>query len=55
MRIETQNTEQPILTDEEVWLRGYCASMSNNSDSAEWYADANECLEDFKYRFRKND
>lgn len=55
MKIETSNTEANKLTDEEVWLRAYCASMSNNDDSAEWYSDANECLEDFKYRFRQNE
>ena len=53
--MNNEENKQPILTDEEVWLRGYCASMSNNSDSSKWYSDANECLEDFKYRFGKND
>ena len=53
--MNNEENKQPILTDEEVWLRAYCASMSNNDDSAEWYSDANECLEDFKYRFRQNE
>ena len=55
MIVETRYVEKAKLTDEEVWLRAYCASMSNNDDSAEWYSDANECLEDFKYRFRQNE
>lgn len=57
MRIETQNTEKPILTDEEVWLSAYCAAISTGGyDNYDAYRIiAQQTLKDFKERFRKND
>lgn len=43
------------LTDEEVWLRAYCASISNSTPSLTQYAwqkDADACLDDFRKKFR---
>ena len=49
--------QQPKLTDEEVWLRAYCASVSNSrvGSSMVWEEDANKCLEDFNKKFRQNE
>ena len=46
------------LTDEEIWLRAYCAAMTNNSvEPVNWVHEADICLSDFKKRFKgkKND
>lgn len=43
------------LTDEEVWLRAYCASMSNSNPQITpdvWGYDAEKCLFDFRQKFR---
>ena len=47
--------QQPKLTDEEVWLRAYCAAMQSIKDKYYWYREANFALKDFKERFKKND
>jgi hypothetical protein len=41
------------LTDEEIWLRAYCASVGNRNHAiSEWDRAANKCLFDFKKRFK---
>lgn len=47
---------KPVITDEEVWLRAWCASVSIKDNGGPgdmaWYAD--KCLESFHARFRKS-
>ena len=53
--VETRYVEKAELTDEEVWLRAYCASMSNSTPEITddiWCSDADKCLEDFNKKFR---
>lgn len=41
------------LTDEEIWLRAYCAAMINHDAlPSQWNSDADKCLSDFKERFK---
>ena len=41
------------LTDEEVWLRAYCAAMSSNNDCiGNWTDVAGKCLKEFRKKFR---
>ncbi len=48
-----ENVKVIELTDEEIWLRAYCASISNSkTDRAAWLSEADGCLSDFKERFR---
>ena len=50
--------QQPKITDEEVWLRAYCASIANPNESVTphiWPKDADKCLADFKFKFRQNE
>ena len=47
--------KQPILTDEEVWLRAYCAAISNGKDDRNMCLNiSNVCLNDFRKIFRNN-
>lgn len=48
--------QQPKLTDEEVWLHCYTTVISNPSLTGyPWYEYADECLNQFKKRFRKDE
>lgn len=51
--MDNEENKQPTLTDEEVWLRAYCASIMNN-DIYDWSDNADFALREFKERF-KND
>lgn len=44
-----------ILTDEEIWLRIYCAAVSNNRILHEPFEYADEGLKQFKTKFSKED
>lgn len=47
--------KEPVLTDEEVWLRAYCAAISNGKNDRSMCLNiSNVCLNDFKNIFRKN-
>jgi len=53
--MDNEENKQSILTDEEVWLRAYCASISNSNESVTphiWQKDADKCLNDFNKKFR---
>lgn len=55
MIVEKIYVEKAELTDEEVWLRAYCASISNSNESVTphiWQKDADKCLNDFNKKFR---
>jgi len=49
--MDNENKEQK-LTDEEVWLLAYCASMIDYDRV--WRDDADFALKEFKQKFRKN-
>ena len=52
--VQTVYVNKAELTDEEVWLRAYCASMSNSIVNGReiWNRDANMCLQDFNKKFK---
>lgn len=47
--------QQPKLTDEEVWLRAYCAAVSTNTERSSRVKTANACLNDFNKKFKQNE
>ena len=53
--MDNEENKQQKLTDEEVWLRAYYAGMANqDSGNRFWKDDADQCLKDFKERFRND-
>lgn len=50
--IETVYVNKAELTDEEVWLRAYCACLSNSQTIKTCVGDAEICLEEFNKKFR---
>lgn len=52
--IETVYVNKSELTDEEVWLRAYCAAMLfNNNNAQSSAADADNALCFFRERFKE--
>ena len=51
--VETKYVEKAELTDEEVWLRAYCAAITNNNIH-DWSETSDIALEEFKERFRND-
>lgn len=56
MQMETVRVIE--LTDEEIWLRAYCAAISNSKFSPygqnDWKCSAEKCLNEFNERFNLN-
>ena len=50
-----ENVRDIELTDEEIWLRIYCAAVSNNRILYEPFDYADEGLKLFKTKFNKEE
>lgn len=55
--MDNEENKQPILTDEEVWLRAYLVGFQCDEITSREQCEgfANAVLGVFKKRFRKND
>ena len=49
--MDNEENKQQKLTDEEVWLRAYCAAITNNNIH-DWSETSDIALEEFKERFK---
>lgn len=55
LQMDKEENKQTKLTDEEVWLRAYCAAISSGDFSQLSCNNvAGQALRDFKSRFKKN-